>query len=179
LSKAAAAFAPSSFPFFWPREILTEKLKAYAILADLVEMTFRMKLIAALAVFITLMIAVPAVLGEMTDYQRGVANGLKIGLFMGEYYGKGQYVTESAGQFNTYLENYNQFLWTSFADNQTLINEFMLSPIAVWTRSSSTGVLIPDASGRVLGYPADSYFTWIGAVPGTTPLNPGDALPGV
>ena len=87
---------------------------------------------------------------------------------MGEYHGKGQYVMESAGQFNTYLENYNQFLWTSFADNQTLINEFMLAHCRFF-RSSSTGVLIPDASGRVLGYPADSYFTWIGAVPGTTP----------
>lgn len=142
-------------------------------------MTFRMKLIAAVAVLIMLTLAVPSALGEMSDYQRGVVNGLKIGLFMGEYYGKGQYVTETAGQFNTYLENYNKFLWDSFANNQTLINEFMLSPIAVWPRSSSTGVLKPDASGRVLGYPADSYFTWIGAVPGTKPQNPGDALPGV
>jgi hypothetical protein len=138
-----------------------------------------MKLIATIAVLVTLIIAVPPALGEMTDYQRGVVNGLKIGLFMGEYYGKGQYVTETAGQFNTYLENYNKFLWDSFANNQTLINEFMLSPIAVWPRSSRTGVLKPDASGRVLGYPADSYFTWIGAVPGTKPQNPGDALPGV
>jgi hypothetical protein len=138
-----------------------------------------MKLIAAIAVLILLIIAVPPALGEMTDYQKGVANGLRIGLFMGEYHGKGQYVVESAGQFNTYLENYNQFLWESFAENQSLINEFMLSPIAVGSRSSRTGVLKPDASGRVLGYPADSYFTWIGAVPGTAPINPGDSLPGV
>ncbi len=138
-----------------------------------------MKLIAAIAVLIMLIVALPPALGEMTDYQRGVANGLKIGLFMGEYHGKGQYVMETAGQFNTYLDNYNQFLWDTFANNQTLINEFMLSPISVGLKSSRTGVLMPDASGRVLGYPADSYFTWIGAVPGTKPLNPGDALPGV
>jgi hypothetical protein len=138
-----------------------------------------LKLIAAIAVLIMLIITVPQALGEMTDYQKGVANGLRIGLFMGEYHGKGQYVMETAGQFNTYLENYNQFLWGAFSNNQTLINEFMLSPIQVGLRSSSTGVLKPDASGRVLGYPADSYFTWIGAVPGTKPLNPGDALPGV
>ncbi|MFZ2470676.1 MAG: hypothetical protein WAW52_01915 [Methanothrix sp.] len=138
-----------------------------------------MKLIAAIAVLIMLIIAVPPALCDMTDYQRGVANGLKIGLFMGEYHGKGQYVMETAGQFNTYLESYNQFLWASFANNQSLINEFMLSPIAVGLRSSSTGVLKPDASGRILGYPADSYYTWIGAVPGTSPENPGNALPGV
>lgn len=138
-----------------------------------------MKLIAAIAVLIILTLSVPPALGEMTEYQRGVANGLNIGLFMGEYYGRGQYVMDYAGQYNTYLESYNQFLWASFANNQSLMNEFMRSPIAVAPRSSSTGVLKPDASGRILGYPADSYFTWIGAVPGTTPLNPGDALPGV
>jgi hypothetical protein len=138
-----------------------------------------MKLIAAMAVLILLILAVPPVLGEMTEYQRGVANGLKIGLFMGEYHGKGQYVMETAGQFNTYLESYNKFLWDSFADNKTLIKEFMLTTIAVMQRSSSTGVLKPDASGRILGYPADSYYTWIGAFPGTAPENPGNALPGV
>jgi hypothetical protein len=138
-----------------------------------------MKLIAAMTALIMLIVAIPPVLGEMTEYQRGVANGLKIGLFMGEYYGKGQYVTDYAGQFNTYLDSYNQFLWASFSDNQTLINEFMLSPIAVMPRSSSTGVLEPDASGRILGYPADSYYTWVGAVPGTTPQNPENSLPGV
>jgi len=138
-----------------------------------------MKLIAAMAVFIMLITAAPPALGEMTEYQRGVANGLKIGLFMGEYNGRGQYVTDYAGQFNTYLESYNQFLWASFANNQTMINEFMLSPIAVMPRSSSTGVFKPDASGRIFGYPADSYYTWVGAVPGTAPQNPGDSLPGV
>lgn len=138
-----------------------------------------MKLIAAMAVLVMLIIAIPPALAEMTDYQRGVANGLKIGLFMGEYYGRGQYVMDYAGQYNTYLENYNQFLWTSFANNQSLIKEFMRMPIAVTARSSSTGVLKPDASGRILGYPADSYYTWIGAFPGMTPQNGKDALPGV
>jgi hypothetical protein len=138
-----------------------------------------MKLIAANAVLIILLLAVAPAFGEMTDYQKGVANGLRIGLFMGEYHGRGQYVLETAGQFNTYLENYNQFLWDTFADNQTLLNEFMLTPMAAGVKSSSTGVLRPDASGRILGYPADSYYTWIGAVPGTKPQNPGDALPGV
>ena len=119
------------------------------------------------------------VLAEMSDYQRGVANGLKIGLFMGEYYGRGQYVTDYAGQYNTYLDSYNQFLWATFADNRTLIQEFTRYPISTPVRSSSSGVLMPDASGRIFGYPADSYYTWVGAVPGTRPENPGNALPGV
>jgi hypothetical protein len=117
--------------------------------------------------------------GQMTEYQRGVANGLKVGFFMGEYYGRGQYVLDYAGQFNTYLDKYNQFLWTSFGNNQTLINEFMHSPMRAKTISTKDGVLLPDASGRIFGYPAASYYTWIGAVPGTSPTNHGDALPGV
>lgn len=137
-----------------------------------------MKLIAAAAVLFILCLVAPA-LGQMTEYQRGVANGLKIGLFMGEYYGRGQYVVDYAGQYNSYLENYYQFLYASFASNQTLIDEFMRSPITVTPQSSSTGVLRPDTSGRILGYPAEAYYTWVGAVPGTSPENPGGALPGV
>ena len=78
-----------------------------------------MKLIVVIAVLVMLILTISPALGEMTDYQRGVANGLKIGMFMGEYYGRGQYVMDYAGQFNTYLESYNQFLWASFANNQT------------------------------------------------------------
>ena len=143
-----------------------------------------MKLMEAIALLIMLSLAVvPAAgqmtAGQMTEYQRGVANGLKIGFFMGEYYGRGQYVLDYAGQFNTYLDQYNQFLWASFSNNQTLINDFTRSPIRVNTKSTSDGVLLPDASGRILGYPAASYYTWVGAVPGTSPISPGDALPGV
>ena len=137
-----------------------------------------MRLIAAAAILIILALAAPS-LGQLTEYQRGVANGLKIGLFMGEYYGRGQYVTDYAGQYNTYLENYYQFLYSSFANNQTLIDEFMLSPIKAKLKSSSSGVLKPDASGRILGYPADAYYTAIGAVPGSMPRDPKAALPGV
>lgn len=133
---------------------------------------------AAFLIVLFLAFSVP-VLAEMSEYQRGVANGLKIGLFMGEYYGRGQYVTDYAGQYNIYLDSYNQFLWASFGDNRTLIYKFARNPISAPLRSSSTGVLKPDASGRILGYPADSYYTWIGAVPGTAPENPGNALPGV
>ena len=138
-----------------------------------------MKMIWLIALLIMLFLAVAPAYGEMTDYQKGVANGLKIGLFMGEYYGRGQYVVNYAGQFNTYLDTYNQFLGASFGSNQTLINEFTLSTIAVAPGHSKSGVPMPDASGRIFGYPAAAYYTSIGAVPGTKPQNPGDALPGV
>ena len=143
------------------------------------EVMIMMKRTRQFAVLIMFILAVAPAIAEMTDYQRGVANGLKIGLFMGEYYGRGQYVVNYAGQYNTYLDMYNQFLWSSFSTNQTLMNEFMRNPIAVAPKHSSNGGLLPDASGRIFGYPASSYYTWIGAVPGTKPQSPGDALPGV
>jgi hypothetical protein len=138
-----------------------------------------MKMTWLIAFLIMLFLAVAPAYGEMTDYQKGVANGLKVGLFMGEYYGRGQYVVNYAGQFNTYLDTYNQFLGASFGSNQTLLNEFTLSTIAVAPGYSKSGSPNPDASGRIFGYPAAAYYTSIGAVPGTMPQNPGDALPGV
>jgi hypothetical protein len=155
----------------------TEKLKAYAEVQSAEMIILKMRWF--FAALIILFLAVAPALGEMTEYQRGVANGLKVGLFMGEYYGRGQYVVDYAGQYNTYLDMYNQFLWSSFSTNQTLMNEFMRNPIAVAPKQSSDGGPLPDASGRIFGYPADSYYTWVGAVPGTVPQNPGAALPGV
>jgi hypothetical protein len=155
----------------------TERLKTRTECKDL-EM-IAMKWMPAIAVFIILSLAAIVASGEVTDYQKGVANGLKIGLFMGEYYGRGQYVVDYAGQYNTYLDQYYQFLWASFAGNQTLMNEFLRSPIIFKNyKKSSSGVAYPDASDRIYGYPAPDYYTWIGAVPGTKPQNPSDALPG-
>ncbi|MDM7912633.1 MAG: hypothetical protein QUS09_05995 [Methanotrichaceae archaeon] len=107
----------------------------------------------------------------MTDYERGVANGLKIGLFMGELYGKAQYATSAAREFNGYLDRFNDFLHDSFGTNQSLINSFRLEPIPV-SAPQTGGMPAPDASGRIYGYPADAYYTAVGAVPGTRPENP-------
>ena len=132
-------------------------------------MSAEVKLVTALAIMIAA--SIPAC-GEMTDYERGVANGLKIGFFMRELYGKGQYADDSAGQFNGFLEEFRKFLVESFGDNQTLINEFMRSPLPVKTVASTSTVPAPDSSGRIHGYPADAYYTAVGAVPGGAPDNP-------
>ncbi len=132
-----------------------------------------MKMTWLIAALIMLFLAVAPAFGEMTEYQRGVVNGLKVGIFVGEYYGRGENETDDAGQYNTYLDTDNQFLWSSFGTNQTLMKEFMLNPIAVSPRSSSNGGPLPDASGRIFGYPAASYYTWVGAVPGTSLKIPG------
>lgn len=88
-----------------------------------------MRLKRLLVMLALILILSMPVLGELTKYQSGVANGLKIGLFMGEYHGAGKYSADYARLFNTYLDSYKKFLIASFGNNQTIINEFMLSII--------------------------------------------------
>ena len=137
-----------------------------------------MKTIIATAVLILLLMSIAPVMGEMTDYEKGVANGLKIGLFMGELHGKAQYAENAAKEFNSYLERFNAFLKTSFGANQTLIDSFRLEPIPV-SAPQTGGMPQPDSEGRIYGYPADAYYTAVGAVPGTTPQNPRDGMGGI
>ncbi len=137
-----------------------------------------MKIIVLIAILVLLSLTVASAVGEMTDYERGVANGLKIGLFMGELYGKAQYATSAAREFNGYLDRFNDFLHDSFGTNQSLINSFRLEPIPV-NAPQTGGMPAPDASGRIYGYPADAYYTAVGAVPGTRPENPYAGMGGV
>lgn len=137
-----------------------------------------MRILIPIAVLLLFSLNVAPAVGGMTDYERGVANGLKIGLFMGELYGKAQYAESAAREFNSYLEKFNDFLKDSFGTNQTLINEFQYEPIPVSTPQTG-GMPEPDASGRIYGYPADAYYTAIGAVPGTRPENPTGGMPGI
>ncbi len=137
-----------------------------------------MKITVLIAILVLFSLNAAPAVGEMTDYERGVANGLKIGLFMGELYGKAQYATSAAREFNGYLDRFNDFLQDSFGTNQTLINSFRLEPIPV-SAPQTGGMPAPDASGRIYGYPADAYYTAVGAVPGTRPADPHAGMGGV
>lgn len=137
-----------------------------------------MKILVLISILVLFSLNIAPVVGEMTDYERGVANGLKIGLFMGELYGKAQYATSAAKEFNGYLDRFNSFLQDSFGTNQTLINSFSLEPIPV-SSPQTGGMPQPDSSGRIYGYPADAYYTAVGAVPGTSPQNPHAGMGGV
>lgn len=133
---------------------------------------------ASVSALMLLSLFIAPAVGEMSEYERGVANGLKIGMFMGELYGKAQYATDAARQFNSFLDEFDGFLKDSFGTNQSLINSFKLSPIQV--SAPQTGSMPePDASGRIYGYPADAYYAAVGAVPGTVPENAHASLPGI
>ncbi len=156
-----------------------EKLKAYASskwAGEVIRM--RMKILILIAVLTLFALNVAFAVGGMTDYERGVANGLKVGLFMGELYGRAQYAESAAREFNGYLEKFNAFLKDAFGTNQTLINEFQYDPIPV-SAPQTGGMPEPDANGRIYGYPAEAYYTAVGAVPGTHPENPTGGMPGI
>jgi hypothetical protein len=138
-----------------------------------------MKTAVLIAVLILLSLNISTAAGQMTDYERGVANGLKIGLFMGELYGKAQYAANAAREFNGYLDRFNGFLQASFGSNQTLIDSFRLKPVPVSTPVSLGSVPEPDSAGRIYGYPADAFYTAVGAVPGSVPQNPHDGMGGI
>lgn len=139
--------------------------------------TLRIKLLIAIA-FLAMAAAAPAG-AEMTEYERGVANGLRVGLFIGELLGESHFSSDSALEFNSFLDQFHQFLAESFGNNQTLINEFMKTPVPVRRATATGGVPAPDAGGRIFGYPADAYYTAVGAGPGGVPENPGSAMGGI
>jgi hypothetical protein len=121
----------------------------------------RRQIVAALV--IALLVSTPA-LAELTDYQRGVQAGLQVGLFMGELRGMGRYTLDSANQFNSYLSSFEQFLFNTFKENETAINEFRQSPLAAQNKVTVNGP-IPDANGRIGEYPAEAFYTATGSGP--------------
>ncbi len=137
-----------------------------------------MKTIRAIAVLMMLVLAAVTAEAEMTEYERGVQAGLKVGFFMGELYGKGQYTVDAARQFNDFLDEFQEFLARSFGDNQTLINEFNRTAMPTEMAAQIPGgeMLPLYREPRIMGYPADAYYTAVGAVPETVPENPQNAM---
>lgn len=94
--------------------------------------------------------------GEMTEYQKGVDNGLKIGFFMGDLYGRAHYDADFAREFDSNLERFREFLWSSFGNNQTLIEEFQLSP---FPNSGINQAAISNVPRRVSAKPMSDMDT--------------------
>ena len=115
---------------------------------------------------IVLLIIAPAV-AELTPYQMGIIDGLRVGLFMGRLEGQGSYVTEAANSFNSYLGQFNQFLGKVFGNNTTAINANSLQ--AIGTSDRRIGGPLPNAYGRIGEYPAEAFYTATGSGPDVSP----------
>jgi hypothetical protein len=158
----------------------------------------------ALSIIIVLLMGIMPVLGDLTDYQKGVTDGLTAGLRMGRLLGSTQYDPNAAQQYNQLVNDFNQGIAAIFGGNQTAMQMFWMTPISAYggypTRTvgqkpvhafdasfNQTKYVLADSDlyynyGRVYDWPISSYETWTGMVPKRAPefdYEEGQALPGV
>jgi hypothetical protein len=157
----------------------------------------------ALSIVFVLSLGIMPVFGGLTDYQKGVMDGLANGLYMGKLLGSAQYDKNAAQQYNQFVNNFNQGIAQIFAGNQTAMQMFWMTPLSAYggypTRTvGQKPVHAIDASfnqtkfvlgdpvyynyGRFLDMPISSYETWTGEVPERAPefdYEEGQYLPGV
>jgi hypothetical protein len=136
--------------------------------------------ITAVIALLSLM-ALP-VMAELTDYQKGVYDGLSAGGQIGYLRGAAPYDATAAQQYGSLVNQYNAWLQSVFGDNQTAINNFLMQP---YTQTTATGYQAypsistkpvhsidsswnqtakynPDAKGKIFGYDPDTYYTMVG-----------------
>jgi hypothetical protein len=140
------------------------------------------KKIILTAIIASMLLASPVLAAELDDYQKGVASGLAIGLYMGKLQQPSAYSPDLANEYNSQVEKFNAFLQQVFANNQTMIDKFKLQPVVIQSpRVAVVGKRVhaidasfnqtplqpplPDANGRIGEYPADAYYTATGNWP--------------
>lgn len=137
----------------------------------------------AVAAIISL-VAIPA-MADMTDYQKGVNDGLANGLRIGYLLGGAPYDTNAAQQYSGMVNPFNSWLQAVFGANQTELNLFWMKPLSgqamtggyqaypvvnstkpihsidgSWNQS--TAAYHADAKGKIYGYDPDTYYTMVG-----------------
>ena len=155
-----------------------------------------MKFSRMAAVIATLSLMALPVLAELTDYQKGVYDGLSAGGQIGYLRGAAPYDATAAQQYSSLVNQYNAWLQSVFGDNQTAINNFLMQP---YTQTTATGYQAypsisnkpvhsidsswnqtakynPDAKGKIFGYDPDTYYTMVGW--GNAPTTPAEAQGG-
>jgi len=142
----------------------------------------------AFAVLALLSLAVIPAHGEMTDYQKGVMDGMKAGLIMGKLLGAAPYDPAQAQEYNNQVNSFNQGLTTVLGDNQTTLSMFWMQPQGSTTATSlgsysAKPVHAIDSSwnqtrrvntdlmsqGKYYGYDLDTYIAMTGVVPSNIP----------
>jgi hypothetical protein len=141
------------------------------------------------------LVAIPA-MAEMTDYQKGVNDGLANGLRIGYLLGGAPYDTNANQQYNGMVNPFNSWLQAVFGANQTEINLFWMKTLSGQTMvggyqaypvvnstkpvhsidgswNQSTAVYHADEKGKIYGYDPDTYYTMVGW--NNAPATPGAA----
>jgi hypothetical protein len=113
----------------------------------------------------------------ITDYQRGVLDGLNHGWTMGQRYDQAQ--SGDASSYNQAVPQFNSWIMGIFGNNESLMlknvtgtagvqaNQYSIrktfSPVhaidASWNQSAQVTPQ-PDAYGKIYGIDAETYETW-------------------
>lgn len=133
---------------------------------------------------IILLVAIPA-MADMTDYQKGVNDGLANGLRIGYLLGGAPYDTNAAQQYSGMVNPFNSWLQAVFGANQTELNLFWMKPLPGQTTATgfqpypvvnstkpvhsidgswnqSTTTYHADEKGKIHGYDPETYYTMVG-----------------
>lgn len=88
-----------------------------------------MKFASSIAVLAILSLAAIPAMADMTDYQKGVHDGLMNGLKIAYLLGGAPYNTNSNQQYSNMINPFNSWLQSVFAANQTEISFFWMKPL--------------------------------------------------
>src|SRR5271157_988268 len=89
-----------------------------------------------LAIAALILLLIPA-MAELTDYQKGVQAGIQAGFSIGRSYQQSYDGTLDAARYNQAINQYNQFIQSIFAGNQTAINTLLINPTSAATTDVS------------------------------------------
>lgn len=89
-----------------------------------------MKFTRIVAIVAMFSLAALPVMAELTDYQRGVEDGIKAGGRITYYLGAAPYDTNSANQYSNLVNPFNAWLQSVFGSNQTALNTFWMKPLS-------------------------------------------------
>jgi hypothetical protein len=142
------------------------------------------------AVLVLLSLAVIPALGELTDYQKGVTDGLAAGMRIGRLLGAAPFDPNEAQTYNGQVDSFNRGLSTVFGNNQTALDMFWMQPYgagssysgmtlqnfsstkpihAIDASFNQTRRVNPDITGKYYGYDLDTYIAMTGHVPTNIP----------
>ena len=144
-----------------------------------------------IAVLVLISLAALPAMAELTDYQKGVQEGIKAGFAMGQAYQGLNDGAVTSDQYGQTVNSFNSFVQAVFAGNQTAINQFLMNPQATRVGTgyqaypsainkpvhaidaswNQTATYNPDVKGTVYGMPADAYYTWTGNWPAAPKIN--------
>ena len=130
-------------------------------------------LLIPIILVLTVLLVNPA--PALSEYQRGVLEGLNRGWNMAQRYDQAN--AGDPTSYNQAVSDYNSWIESIFGKNESLMLTPINSPLAVsqysssrtskpvhsidasWNQTKQSLLPEPDANGRINGYPAEMYYS--------------------